>query len=106
MRLSQPHLIRRIVESIPGMKNANPRSTPACNTIILNKDKNGKIRKANWNYRSLIGMLNYLVNSTHSEVAFTVHQCARFCEDLKASHEQAVQHIAKYLLSTQTERSK
>ena len=51
-----------------------------------------------WNYRSVIGMLNYLVNSTHPELGFAVHQCARFCADPKRSHEHAVKRIVKYLL--------
>ena len=45
-------------------------------------------------------MLNFLVNSTHPELAFAVHQCACFCKNLKLSHERAVKKIVQYLLST------
>ena len=45
-------------------------------------------------------MLNFLVNCTHPEMAFAVHQCARFCHDPKYSHEQAVKRIIRYLIST------
>ena len=47
-------------------------------------------------------MLNYLVNCTHPELSFAVHQCARFCNDPKRVHEQAVKRIIRYLLSTQS----
>ena len=45
-------------------------------------------------------MLNFLVNSTHPEMSFSVHQCARFCHDPKLVHEQAVKKIIRYLLCT------
>ena len=45
-------------------------------------------------------MLNYLVNCAHPEISFAVHQCARFCNDPKHSHEHAVKRILRYLLST------
>ena len=32
------------------------------------------------------------------DLAYSVHQCARFCSDPKASHEQAVKRIICYLL--------
>ena len=48
----------------------------------------------------MIGMLNYLKGSTRPDLAFSVHQCARFSEDPKASHKQDVRQIGKYLLGT------
>ena len=45
-------------------------------------------------------MLNFLTNSTHPELAYSVHQCARFCQNPKRIHEQAVKRIVQYLLST------
>ena len=99
-RMSQPFLIDRIIASIPGMTDARSASTPAVAGEILNKDIGGELRKEHWNYRSVIGMLNYLVNCTHPEMSFAVHQCARFCNDPKHSHEQAVKRIIRYLLST------
>ena len=45
-------------------------------------------------------MLNYLQASTRPDLAFSVHQCARFSQDPKLSHEQAVRRIGRYLLGT------
>ena len=100
MRMSQPNLINRIINAIPGMDKANPKPIPMSPTLIMTKDINGKIRQEDWNYRSLIGMLNYLVNTTHPELAYSVHQCAIFYNDPKHSHEQAVKDIARYLINT------
>ena len=59
IRMSQPHLIERIISSIPGMQKANPASIPALPSVILTKDEKGESRKEKWNYRSLVGMLNF-----------------------------------------------
>ena len=100
IRMSQPLLINRIIEAIPAMKKENPVKYPALPSVILTKDTNGEERKEHWNYRSVIGMLNFLTNSTHPELSYAVHQCARFCNDPKLVHEQAVKRIIQYLLST------
>ena len=65
MQMSHPNLINQIIEAIPGMDKANPKSIPMSPNTVLTKDKSGKERQEKWNYRSLIGMLNYLVNTTH-----------------------------------------
>ena len=49
-------------------------------------------------------MLNYLVNTTHPELAYSVHQCERFYYDPKHSHEQAVKDIVRYLINTRINR--
>ena len=98
--MSQPLLINRIIDAIPGMRKAAPRKSPAATTNHLTKDEHGPARKESWNYRSVIGMLNFLVNSTHPELTFAVHQCARFCANPKHSHEQAVKNIIRYIIGT------
>ena len=51
-----------------------------------------------WNYRSVVGMLNCLPNGTHPELAYAVHQCARFCNNPPRSHKISIKNILKYLL--------
>ena len=98
--LSQPFLIRRILDAVGGMENANVKSTPAQYKAILNKDLDGPQRKQEWSYRSVVGMLNYLVNCTRLDLLFSVHQCARFAANPMLSHEQAIKRICRYLLGT------
>ena len=99
-RVSQPMLIDRIVDSIPGMNDARSAKSPSISGAVLTKDEYGESRLEHWNYRSVIGMLNYLVNCSHPELSFAVHQCARFCNDPKKCHEQAVKRILRYLIQT------
>ena len=102
-RMSQPFLVKRIIEFIPGMSESNGANSPACSSVVLTKDDNGEPRKETWNYRAIVGMLNYLVNCTHPELAFAVHQSARFCNNPKKVHEQAIKRIVRYLRTTQAD---
>ena len=80
------------------MKDAKSCKSPASPTTVLTKDLEGEKKKDEWNYRSVIGMLNYLVNSTQPDLAYAVYQCARFSNDPRRSHEQAVKRVLRYLL--------
>ena len=71
-RISQPHLIARIIAAIPGMKKARGTKTLVSAGTIPTKDIDGDPRKEHSEYRSVIGMLNYLVNYTHPEMSYTV----------------------------------
>ena len=98
--MTQPFLIDRIINAM-GVDNrmTNARPTPAVKPL-LHRDTDGEARRATWNYRSIIGMMNYLQQSTRPDISFAVHQCARFCNDPKLSHERAVKRITKYLLGS------
>ena len=74
-------------------------------SVTLTKDYQGKHRKGNWNYRLVIGMLNFVAQSMHPEIACSVHQCPRFCEEPKLSYEVVVQKIVKRIISTQNTKS-
>ena len=97
--MKQPYLIERCLTEMGITDDVNIKKVPA-STPLLHKDKEGSPRQHTWHYRTVIGMLNYLKCSTRSDLAMAVHQCARFCEDPKRSHELAVRQIGKYLLGT------
>ena len=99
-RVSQPMLIDRIIASVPRMREAKSAKTPAAAGQILTKDDDGEERQEHWNYRSVVGMLNYLVMCSHPELSFAVHQCARFCNKPMRVHEQAVKRVIRYLIGT------
>jgi hypothetical protein len=48
-------------------------------------------------------MLLYLSNNSRPDIAFAVHQCARFSHDPKQSHAVAAKAIGRYLLRTRKE---
>ena len=98
--LRQPFLIQRILTSLGiDPEETNSRPVPVVGPL-LSRDTDGPDRKHDWHYRSAIGMLGYLQNSTRPDISMAVHQCARFNANPKLCHEKAVKRIARYLLGT------
>ena len=87
--LKQPFLIERILKTIDMDSKHNERDTPA-QKPLLHKDSDGALRKRDWHYRSVIGMLNYLQGSTCPDISMATHQCDRFLIDPKLSHERGI----------------
>ena len=87
IRISQLLLINIIIDTLPGARKVIPVKYPVLPSVILTKDDNGSERKKDWNYRSVIGILNFLTNSTHPVLSLSVHQYAHFCGDPNIVHE-------------------
>ena len=100
LKLWQPHLINQIVQEVGINPREATRTTPALSTRILRRCKEEPNAKPKFNYRRVIGKLNYLEKSSRPDIAYAVHQCARFCSDPKEEHVNAVIHLAKYLYAT------
>jgi hypothetical protein len=102
LKFTQPQLIDSIlVDCGLDKQNAKPRDTPALSSRILLRDETGTPwGDEKWKYRSVIGKLNFLEKSTRPDIAYAVHQCARFTADPKVSHAEAVKNIVRYLKGT------
>jgi hypothetical protein len=98
--LTQQLLIQSIINDLGLKGDSNARNTPALSSVILREYKESEPYKEKWNYRSVIGKLNYLEKSTRPDIAYAVHQCARFMENPKVEHAKAVKAIGRYLLAT------
>jgi hypothetical protein len=99
----QTGLIDKVLHTT-GMTNCNSKSTP-CNGDgkPLGADRNGPPANQDWSYASVVGMLLYLSSNSRCDIAFAVHQCARFTHTPRASHEKAVIRICRYLKGTRDE---
>jgi hypothetical protein len=101
IKLSQPHLIDQIIADVGFSKEkTKTKSTPAASTVRLHRDVDGEQFSEQWDYRSVIGKLNFLEKSTRCDLSYSVHQCARFCAAPKKSHAEAVKRIVRYLVGT------
>ena len=96
--LTQSGLINKVLKEA-SMTDCNSSPTPA-NTTPLHIDKNGDELNESWEYPTIIGMLMYLATNSRPDIAFAVHQCARFTHAPKASHATAVKRILRYLQGT------
>jgi hypothetical protein len=100
-KLTQPHLIQRIIDFVK-LIDSRLHDTPAEPGKPLTRDIEGEHRLYSWSYRSLLGMLNYLCG-TRPDILYAVHQCSRFCNDPRLSHEKAAKRIIRYLKQTPKE---
>ena len=73
-------------------------TTPAIEVLHADLDKPEFAEE--WNYRTLIGKLNFLALNSRPDIAFAVHQCARFCSNPRQTHGAAVKRIGRYLKTT------
>jgi hypothetical protein len=96
--LSQPSLIQQILHDVGITNVSNGKETPV--DAILYADSTRPEQQEKWNYRSVIGKLNYLANNTRPDISMAVHQYAHFCTNPKAVHDRVVKQIAIYLLAT------
>ena len=87
----------------PSSKNVKTHDTPAESSKILHADEDGDNRKHTWNYRAVVGRLNYLQIMTRPDLTYSVHQCARFCNKPKLLHKQGLKRICRYLYLTRNQ---
>ena len=98
IKLKQYGLIDKVLNAT-GLQDCNPDKTPASQKP-LGKDQDGEDYAEQWSYASVVGMLLYLASNSRPEIAYAVHQCARFTHNPKASHAKAVKRICRYLKGT------
>jgi hypothetical protein len=96
--MTQTGLIESIIADIGFDNSSNYKYTPA--DSVLHADPSQTPRTDTWNYRSVIGKLNFLAQITRPDISFTVHQCARFCTRPTRLHELVVKRIIRYLQLT------
>ena len=99
IHMRKPRQTQRIINIIPGMYKSIAKLTPEVKPPLA-KNEGAQVRKNDFNYRSAIGSLNFLINSTRPEAQFMIRQCALFSADIKLLLNQAVKRILNYLKGT------
>lgn len=100
IHMTQPHLIDQILADLRMPEGAKTKDTPAATSKILRRHSNSSPFDGSFNYRSVVGKLNYLEKGSRPDIAYAVHQCARFSADPKQEHGDAIRWLAKYLKGT------
>ena len=100
IELTQPHLIQQILDDVGMKSNTKTKDKAAPSSTILRRDLDGAPFNEPWEYRSIVGKLNFLEKSTRPEIAYAVHQCARFSSNPKQSHANAIKYLCRYLMAT------
>ena len=98
--LTQVGLTKRIIEALGLDPDMSRRVSVPADPKALGRDLNGEPAHGNFNYASVVGMLLYLCGHSRPDLAFAVHQCARYSFEPKRSHELALLRIGRYLKGT------
>ena len=97
----QTGLTKRVITAL-GLDSSESTAldTPA-EASPLPKDLGGLEPHGNINYAATVGMLLYLSGHSRPDIAFAVHQCARYTFKPTRRHELALIRIGRYLKGTQ-----
>ena len=98
--LTQTGLIDKVLE-VTRMTDCNGCETPAT-VDPLHADVDGAVFAESWAYDVVIGMLMYISGNTRPDIAYAVHQAARFTHGARQSHAAGVKRILRYLKKTKT----
>ena len=82
-----------------GLSNSNQLDIPAVKPPLI-KYLEGASQSSTWEYRSIIGILNYISVSSRPDISYATHSAVRFSANPKASHNKEVRRIIKYLKGT------
>ena len=100
INFTQPQLINSILDEVGLKSDSKTKDIPALSSRILKRHLNSPDFDGSFDYRSIVGKLNYLEKSTRPDISYQVHMCARFSANPKMEHGQAIKHLCRYLLAT------
>ena len=99
--LTQPKLIESILEDLNlDDPSTNTKDIPMASSKLLSRHPNSPDFDQNFNYRRVIGKLNFLEQSTRGDISYATHMLARFCTCPKQEHGAAAKWLGRYLAET------
>jgi hypothetical protein len=92
-------LIDSIIDDI-GLKDAKVTPVPEKVSLQLHAFKDEPAFHLNFNYRSAVGKLNYLAQTTRPDIMYATHQIAEYLSDPRQPHGEAILDLVHYLKKT------
>jgi hypothetical protein len=96
---TQRALIDSIISDV-GLKDAKVKPVPAKVSLQLHAFKDEPPFDLNFNYRSAVGKLNYLAQTTTPDIMYATHQIAKYSLNPRQSHGKAILYLVCYLKKT------
>jgi hypothetical protein len=97
IHLTQPHLIDQILTDLRlDQDQVKVKTMPASSSRLLSRHSDSEPFDNSFNYRSVIGKLNYLERGSRIDIAYITHQCAQFSTDAKKEHGDALRWLGRY----------
>ena len=99
--IKQPHMVDQLMKNLRlEDNNVNIRQVPAKSSSKLSRDLQAQPFDKSFDYRSVVGKLNYLEKATRPDISYIVHQCARFTSEPRKEHGEAIRWLGRYLKGT------
>jgi hypothetical protein len=96
IKLSQRALIDTIIDDAD-LNNLKVKAVPAKVNEHLHAHLDKPPFELNFNYRSTIGKLNYLAQTTRPDIIYATHQLAKYSSDPRKPHGEAALYLVQYL---------
>ena len=99
--LTQPKLIDSILEDLhlEGDK-VHIKDTPMASSKLLSRHLDSPDFDHHFQYRRVVGKLNFLEQSTRGDISYATHMLARFNNNPKREHGEAAKWLGRYLKGT------
>ena len=94
---------RALIDAIiadANLTDAKVKPVPAKVSLQLHAFKDAPPFALDFNYRSIVGKLNYLAQTTRSDIMYAVHQVAKYSTDPREPHGEAILYLVRYLKKT------
>ena len=94
---------RALIDSIiddAGLQDSKTKPVPAKVSLQLHAFKDEPVFDLNFNYRSIVGKLNYVAQTTRPDIMYATHQVAKYSSDPRKSHGEAILYLVRYLKKT------
>ena len=99
--LSQPHLINDIIKELRlDGKNVSIKKTTGASSRTLCRHLESPPFDDHFNYRRVIGQMNYLEKCSRLDISCAVHQGARFVSNPRLQHGKALKWLGRYLVGS------
>ncbi len=80
-----------------GISNSKTKPVPAKVSLRLHALKNEQVFDLDFNYRSVVGKLNSLAQTTHPDIMYATHQIAKYSSDPRQLHGKVILYLICYL---------
>ncbi|KAI2512113.1 hypothetical protein MHU86_2200 [Fragilaria crotonensis] len=99
--LSQPHLINDVIKELRlDGKNVAIKKTTGASSKTLTRHLDSPPFDDHFNYRRVIGQMNYLEKCSRLDISCAVHQGARFVSNPRFQHGKALKWLGRYLVGS------
>ena len=81
-------------------EGSHTKDIPMASSKLLSRHKDSPDFDHHFNYRHIVGKLNFLEQSTRGDISYATHMLAGFSTCPKVQHGAAVKWLGRYLLGT------